>query len=116
MKLSGKELLFGVTLFCSPRSLNVLGTDMHFGRTATLLGNLVYCIIFDVPFSPSGLACLRISCKRVFFTPSNTGLKDSNDYPELGSVWKAAHVKVVMWFVGKKICEVAASKEVPRLR
>lgn len=56
---------------------------------------------------------LRIRCKKVFFTPSNTGLKENN-FPELGSVWKAAHVKVVMWFITQKACAIAADTGAPR--
>lgn len=61
-----------------------------------------------------GLLDLRITCKRVFFTPANTGLKEKHD-PELGSAWKAAHVKMVIWFIANKVCETAAATGVPRL-
>ena len=55
----------------------------------------------------------RISCRKIFFTPANTGLR-GNKYPELGSVWKAAHVKMVIWFLTDKISKIAAETDVPR--
>ena len=49
---------------------------------------------------------LRIYVKRVHFTPANTGLQDK-DYPELGSTWKAAQIKLILWYITKKACQFA---------
>ena len=52
--------------------------------------------------------------KKIFFTPSNTGMVD-NKYPELGAVWKAAHVKLVLWYCATQACKLAEETEVASL-
>jgi len=46
-------------------------------------------------------ACFRT------FTPSNTGLDKQSEYPELGSCFKAATIKVTLWFFAKFSSEIA---------
>lgn len=41
------------------------------------------------------------------FTPSNTGLDKQSEYPELGSCFKAATIKVTLWFFAKFSSEIA---------
>ncbi|CAE7826424.1 unnamed protein product [Symbiodinium sp. CCMP2592] len=49
-----------------------------------------------LPVAASLQESLRISFRRKFFTPSNTGLGTA-DYPELSTTWKAAEIKIVVW-------------------
>ena len=52
-------------------------------------------------------AGLRGSFKTL--TPSNTGLAESKQYPELGSSFKAASVKTSVWFFAKFAGDLATS-------
>lgn len=54
----------------------------------------------------------RISVRKLSFTARNTGLDSNSEYPELSTAWKAAHIKVVLWFLCLKAVEFAnATKE-----
>lgn len=56
---------------------------------------------------------LRLSIRRRCFTLSNTGLGGSNqEYAELGSVWKAAEVKTIVWFLAQKAVALASKSDV----
>ena len=50
----------------------------------------------------------RKSCSLPSLTPTNTGLDPWNDYPELGSMFKAAQVKTLIWGMAKKLKEVVS--------
>ena len=50
---------------------------------------------------------LRISVRKVIFTPRNVGLTKDSEFPELNSAWKASHVKMILWYVTHRACEVA---------
>ena len=55
----------------------------------------------------------RLSIRRRCFTLSNTGLGGGNqDYAELGSVWKAAEVKIILWFLARKAVALASKSDV----
>ena len=41
------------------------------------------------------------------FTPSNTGLDKASNFPELGSVFKAAFLKGAAWFFSEKATELS---------
>lgn len=58
---------------------------------------------------------LRISVRKLFFTERNTGLIDPSSYPVLGSAFKAAHIKMIMWFMTIKAVEFAETTGVPHL-
>ena len=51
---------------------------------------------------------LRISVRKLQFTAKNTGLGTNSEYPELGSAWKAAHVKVLLGYMGRKAVQFAS--------
>lgn len=89
----------------------VAGTLLHgVIETPSMMLEILWNRLFRVLF-----LYLRINVKKLSFTPANTGLLE-NKYPELGSAWKAAHVKVILWFVTMKACEfAAASDDVARL-
>lgn len=54
--------------------------------------------------------------RRIFFTEVNTGLdKPSSEYPALARCWKAAHVKVILWYMAKKAVEFAELSGVAQL-
>jgi len=53
------------------------------------------------------MALLRIRVSFKTFTPSNTGLEKASQYPELGSVFKAAFMKAACWFFTKMSVELA---------
>lgn len=51
---------------------------------------------------------LRISVRKLGFTPRNLNLDgDKKTFPELGTVFKAAHVKMILWFLTVKAVEFA---------
>lgn len=57
-----------------------------------------------------------LSIRRRCFTLSNTGLGSGNKcFAELGSVWKAADVKIIFWFLTQKAVALASAREVPVL-
>lgn len=43
--------------------------------------------------------------RKLIFTEANCGLNEG--FPELGSSWKAANVKMVLWYVAEKAIEYA---------
>ena len=50
------------------------------------------------------------------FTCRNIGIgADKKEHAELGSCWKAAHVKCLLWYMAVKACEYAAALDVTRL-
>lgn len=56
----------------------------------------------------------RISVRRLLLTPANLNLdKKKGKFPELGTVFKAAHVKAVMWYCTKRAIAYAKSTGVP---
>ena len=57
------------------------------------------------------LPLTRTSCTLLAFTPSNAGLEPWSEYPELGSVYKAAQIKVLVWGVAKKLKEAVAATQ-----
>ena len=61
--------------------------------------------------------CLvRISVRRLLFTPANLNLvKRKGEYPVLGNIFKASHVKAVTWYVTMKAIEFAERSQVPLL-
>lgn len=48
---------------------------------------------------------IKLSCKT--FTPANTHLDKASQYPELGSMFKAAFVKACSWFFTRKAIEIS---------
>ena len=55
----------------------------------------------------------RLSIRRRCFILSNTGLGGSKqEYAELGSVWKAAEVKTIVWFLAQKAVALASKSDV----
>jgi len=58
---------------------------------------------------------LRISVRKLFFTERNTGLIEPNSYPVLGSAFKAAHIKMILWFLTQKAIEFADRTGAPHL-
>ncbi|CAE7802948.1 unnamed protein product [Symbiodinium sp. CCMP2592] len=63
-----------------------------------------------LPVAASLQESLRISFRRKFFTPSNTGLGTA-DYPELSTTWKAAEIKIVVWFLTTKAAQYNADTD-----
>lgn len=55
---------------------------------------------------------LRISVRRLCLTPRNVGLEDKNAYPELGTVFKGVHVKMILWYLSMKAIEFAKTTDV----
>ncbi|CAK9045094.1 unnamed protein product, partial [Durusdinium trenchii] len=55
-----------------------------------------------------------IAVRKLHFTPANTGLEDNN-YPELGTAWKAAHVKLALWYITKPARDFAEERDDPIL-
>ena len=58
------------------------------------------------------LVCFQIASPRIIltcktFTLANTGLEKPNQYPEIGSAFKAAFMKGAMWFFTKIAIELA---------
>ena len=53
----------------------------------------------------------RIYLPRRILTPSNCGTFGVSDYPELGTRFKAAHVKTMCWWVGYKLEELSRESE-----
>lgn len=51
------------------------------------------------------VGALRLGVRKLVFTESNCGLTEG--FPELGSAWKAANVKLVLWFIAEKAVEFA---------
>jgi hypothetical protein len=48
--------------------------------------------------------------RKIILTQRNTGLdKKSTEFPELGRAWKAAHIKVLVWYMAVKAIEYADS-------
>ena len=41
------------------------------------------------------------------FTPANTGLEKANQFPELGSVFKASFLKSCLWYYAKLAVELS---------
>ena len=63
--------------------------------------------------TPEKLPVSRMSIRRRCFTLSNTGLNAAKtEYPELGSVWKAADIKVIVWFLTQKAITLANEQDV----
>lgn len=58
-------------------------------------------------FRLSSFQVLRISVRRLHFTERNTGLSEKSKFPELGSAWKAAHIKVVIWYMANMATKIA---------
>ncbi|CAL1128356.1 unnamed protein product [Cladocopium goreaui] len=56
-----------------------------------------------------------ISVRKLFFTERNTRLNESSSYPELGTAFKAAHIKMILWFMTRKAIEFANATGVPHL-
>ena len=50
---------------------------------------------------------LRIKVNFKIFTPANTGLEKATQFPELGSVFKAAFMKAAAWFFAKTALDLA---------
>ena len=46
--------------------------------------------------------------RKLQFTAKNTGLGTNSEYPELGSAWKAAHVKVLLGYMARKAVQFAS--------
>lgn len=44
-------------------------------------------------------------------TPANTGLDNPSEYPEFGSAFKAASMKLTIWFLAKLSMELAQGSE-----
>lgn len=59
--------------------------------------------------SDCSTADVRASFKT--FTPANTGLDTPSEFPELGSSFKAATIKVSIWFFAKFAMELATGSE-----
>ena len=57
------------------------------------------------------LRTIRISFRRKFFTLANCNLGKA-EFPELSTTWKAAEIKVVLWFLSVKAVELTAATEV----
>ena len=57
--------------------------------------------VFVVALPPS-----RKSCSLLSLTPANTGLDPWSEYPELGTIFKAAQVKILIWGMSRKLKEV----------
>ena len=57
--------------------------------------------------------CMAAGLKGNFkaFTPANTGLDTASEYPELGSAFKAATMKLSIWFFAKYAAELAHGLE-----
>ena len=49
----------------------------------------------------------RLHLRRRNFTLANTGLSKPSEFGEFGSVWKAAEIKVILWYLTKKASELA---------
>lgn len=58
---------------------------------------------------------LRISVRRLLLTPANLNLvsKRKGEYPVLGNIFKAAHVKAITWYTTMKAIEFAEETQVP---
>ena len=55
-------------------------------------------------------AAARIAVRKIILTERNTGLDNkSTEFPELGRAWKAAHIKVLVWYMTVKAIEYADS-------
>lgn len=50
---------------------------------------------------------LRIRLHFKSFTPSNTNMEKTNEYPEMGSVFKASFLKAALWFFTKVAIELS---------
>ena len=66
-------------------------------------------------FHPQNLMSLRMAVRKIFLTERNTGLDTPNSYPILGRSWKAAHIKVLVWYFTIKAIEFANATGVPKL-
>ena len=55
---------------------------------------------------------LRISVRRLCLTPRNVGLEDKKSYPELGTIFKGVHVKMILWYLSVKAIEFAEATDV----
>ena len=78
----------------------------------------LYAECFPLPASmgkgPWPLACPRISVRKLGFTPRNLNLDGDwkKNYPELGSMFKGQHVKVILWYLTVKSIEFAEASDV----
>ena len=50
--------------------------------------------------------------RRLGFTKSNLNLNGDNAFPELGSMFKAVHVKMILWYLTVKSNELAEAFDV----
>lgn len=50
---------------------------------------------------------LRIRVSFKTFTPTNTGMQSKNEFPELGSTFKAAFIKSACWWFAKTSVRIA---------
>lgn len=55
---------------------------------------------------------LRISVRRLSLTPRNVGMEDKSGYPELGTIFKGVHVKMILWYLSIKAIEFAQTTDV----
>ena len=53
--------------------------------------------------------------QKIFLTERNTGLDKRAEFPILGRTWKAAPIKVLMWYFTVKALEFANATEVAKL-
>ena len=64
----------------------------------------------DPCWSSVTAAAARIAVRKIILTQRNTGLdKKSTEFPELGRAWKAAHIKISVWYFSVKAIEYADS-------
>lgn len=73
-------------------------------------------VIFGyIPISQLKALCLRIAVRKVCLTERNTGLDTKSEYPVLGRVWKAAHIKILLWYMTRKAIQFGDAAGVFRL-
>lgn len=57
---------------------------------------------------------LRIYLPQRLLTPSNTGSFGVDDYCELGSRFKAQHIKTMVWWTAYKVGKLTANRDADR--
>lgn len=79
-----------------------------FSQRATSLGPLPRNSLAS---HAGGCSNPRIYLPRRLLTPANTGSFGVDDYCELGSRFKAQHIKIMVWWIACKVGRIAAHSD-----
>lgn len=60
--------------------------------------------------------CIRLYLPRRVLSVANCGSFGHEEYPELGTRFKAAHIKIMCWWIAVKVQELARDSEAQHLK